>query len=222
MGEQRLQSGTESEPGVLVPGPTDGLHKADLDPDPVKQFDHWFQAALSAKLPEPNAMTLATSTRDGVPSARIVLLKAYDDAGFVFFTNHESQKGHELRANPRVALVLFWPTLERQIRVVGVVSEVSRNESEAYFHSRPIGSQLGAWASKQSQVLPNREELDERVRQLARQYDGAIIPLPPFWGGFRVRAKQIEFWQARTNRLHDRFRYTRNAGESWKIERLSP
>ena len=202
-------------------GPS-GLTERDMDANPVRQFGHWFTAALHAQVPEPNAMTLATSTRAGIPSARIVLLKEYDERGFVFFTNYKSQKGHELAENPHVALVFFWPALERQIRIVGAVTLVSRDESERYFHSRPVGSQLGAWASKQSQVLPVREELDRRVDELARQYTGQTVPLPPFWGGFRVTPRQFEFWQARESRLHDRFRYRLNESGIWIKERLSP
>jgi pyridoxamine 5'-phosphate oxidase len=199
-----------------------GLRKSDLDADPIRQFGHWFAAALEAKVPEPNALTLATATLDGTPSARIVLLKEFDQRGFVFYTNYQSQKGRELAENPSVALVFFWPTLERQVRIVGAASQVSREESESYFHSRPAGSQLGAWASHQSQVLPDRSELDGRVAELERRYANGIIPLPPFWGGFRVAPRQIEFWQARVNRLHDRFRYRRGESGAWILERLSP
>lgn len=197
------------------------LTDLDLHPDPIKQFERWFVASLAANVPEPNAMTLATVGPHGVPSARIVLLKAYDERGFVFFTNYESRKGRELAENPNVALVLFWPTLERQVRVVGVASSTSREESEEYFHSRPRGSQLGAWASPQSQVLSTREELERRVDELALQYADGIVPLPPSWGGYRVAPHEIEFWQARPNRLHDRFRYRLDHG-LWVKERLSP
>lgn len=198
-----------------------GLSVADLERDPVLQFKTWFDEVLRANLPEPNAMTLATSTLEGVPSARIVLLKSFDQHGFVFFTNYQSQKGQELERNPQAALLFFWPALERQVRIVGSVSKISREQSKLYFHSRPVGSQLGAWASQQSQVLAERKELDERVEELARQYAGQTIPLPPSWGGFSVRPGTFEFWQARVNRLHDRFRYTR-AGDKWRIERLFP
>jgi pyridoxamine 5'-phosphate oxidase len=193
-----------------------------MDPDPIRQFGFWFETALAAKLPEPNAMIVATATPQGIPSARVVLLKAYDAEGFVFFTNYESQKGHELSVNPHLALVFFWPTLERQIRVTGTASTVSRLESEHYFHSRPVGSQVGAWASNQSQVLANRAELDNRFRELTTQYQNQAVPLPPSWGGYRVRPSVIEFWQARLNRLHDRFRYTRSGDGIWKMARLSP
>jgi pyridoxamine 5'-phosphate oxidase len=216
-----MEAGISSEAHAQEEGVRE-LNASDLDPDPVKQFGHWFTAALEAKLAEPNAMTLATATRQGIPSARIVLLKEYDQRGFVFFTNYESQKGRELAENPHVALVFFWPTLGRQVRLTGSATQVSREESEAYFHSRPAGSQLGAWASQQSQVLTDRDELDRRVGQLAMQYANAVIPLPPYWGGYRVPPVQIEFWQARVNRLHDRFRYRRGAAGEWIIERLSP
>jgi pyridoxamine 5'-phosphate oxidase len=198
------------------------LTEQDLDRDPIRQFANWFEHALASHLPEPNAMTLATSTRQGIPSARIVLLKGYDQRGFVFFTNYESQKGHELDQNPHVALVLFWPSLERQIRITGAVAKVTREESAFYFHSRPFGSQVGAWASKQSQVLRDREELDQAFGQLMARYADQEVPLPPYWGGYRVRPLIIEFWQARLNRLHDRFRYTRLGEQEWKRERLSP
>jgi pyridoxamine 5'-phosphate oxidase len=200
---------------------TFGLNEKDLHPNPIHQFALWFEQALSANLPEPNAMTLATASRDGTPTARIVLLKAYDARGFRFFTNYESHKGRELADNPRAALVLFWPTLERQIRITGDVSKTSREESEEYFHSRPLGSQLGAWASLQSQVLQSREELERQVEALAQRY-GDTVPLPPHWGGYCVAPQAIEFWQGRPSRLHDRIRYTRVGEDAWKIERLSP
>jgi pyridoxamine 5'-phosphate oxidase len=198
-----------------------GLNEKDLHPNPIRQFALWFEQALSANLPEPNAMTLATASRDGTLSARIVLLKAYDARGFRFFTNYESHKGRELADNPRAALVLFWPTMERQIRITGDVSKTSREESEEYFHSRPLGSQLGAWASLQSQVLQSREELERQVEALAQRY-GENVPLPPHWGGYCVAPQEIEFWQGRPSRLHDRIRYTRVGEDAWKIERLSP
>ncbi len=199
-----------------------GLRAQDLDPNPIAQFRHWFMAVIEANLPEPNAMTLATSTRDGMPSARIVLLKDYGERGFVFFTNYESRKGRELDANPQAALVFFWPLLERQIRVAGSVLKLGREESEAYFHNRPRGHQLGAWASRQSEVLPNREILETRLDALTRQYEGEQVPLPPYWGGYCLRPAMIEFWQARLDRLHDRFRYTRSPEGEWRIDRLSP
>ena len=199
------------------------LNESDLDPNPVRQFDRWFKQALAAQLPEPTAMTLATATKQGVPSARIVLLKEYDERGFAFFTNYESQKGRELAENPLAALVLHWVILERQVRIVGSVSRVSREESENYFRIRPKASRLGAIASHQSQVIGNRAELDDRVSQLTLEYQNSEdIPLPSYWGGFRVMPDLIEFWQGRRSRLHDRFRYTRLAFGVWRIDRLSP
>lgn len=201
-----------------------GLSEADVDPDPLRQFAVWFEQAVRAELPEPNAMTLATATRDGRPSARMVLLKGYDDRGFVFYTNYEGRKGRELAENPYAALVFFWPQLERQIRIEGRVERATAEESDAYYHSRPRGSQLGAWASHQSAVIPNREALEARVRELEAQYaDPAVrVPRPPFWGGYRVIPDVIEFWQGRPSRLHDRLRYRRDASDAWVIERLSP
>ena len=198
------------------------LEETDLDRDPIRQFERWFDEAVAAQVPEPSAMTLATTTREAVPSCRIVLLKRVDQRGFTFFTNCESQKGHELADNPHAALVFFWPTLERQVRVVGTVSSTSREEAEEYFHSRPVGSQVGAWASRQSQVLRTRAELDERARQFALEFEGKVVPMPPYWGGYRVWPTAIEFWQGRASRLHDRFLYTRPDGNDWKFVRLSP
>jgi pyridoxamine 5'-phosphate oxidase len=166
-------------------------------------------------------MTLATASPDGAPAARTVLLKAFDAQGFVFYTNYESQKGKDLAANPRATLLFCWLALERQVRIDGNVARVSREESEAYFHSRPIGSQYGAWASRQSSVVENREALDAKLREVEQQYAGQTVPLPPYWGGYRVTPTMFEFWQGRENRMHDRLRYRRN-GDGWKIERLSP
>ncbi len=199
-----------------------GLQEADLDRDPFKQFDRWFQEALEAQLPEPNAMTLATATVEGVPSARIVLLKDFDTGGFVFFTSYQSQKAQELEQNPRAALVFFWAGLERQVRITGFTSRVSQQESEEYFLTRPRGSQLGAWASKQSEVVASRQVLEQRMGELEIQYQGSSIPVPPFWGGFRLAPQSIEFWQGRPNRLHDRLQYTLQPDRTWLIERLSP
>jgi len=199
-----------------------GLKESDLDSNPFRQFDKWFQQALAAGLPEPNAMTLATATLDGKPSARVVLLKGFDEQGFVFFTNYESQKGRELAANPQAALVCYWTELERQVRIVGQVSRVSAEESEAYFQSRPLGSQLGAWASQQSEVVGGRKILEDRLERLTQEYQTKLVPLPPYWGGYRVAPETIEFWQGRPNRLHDRLRYTLQSGNQWLIERLSP
>lgn len=199
-----------------------GLKESDLNPNPFKQFDTWFRQALAAGLPEPNAMTLATATLEGKPSARIVLLKGFDERGFVFFTNYESQKGRELASNPQAALVCYWIELERQVRVSGPVSRVAVEESETYFHSRPLGGQLGAWASHQSEVVDGRKTLEDRLAQLTEKYQNEPVPLPPYWGGYRVAPETIEFWQGRPNRLHDRLRYTLQPGDQWLIERLSP
>lgn len=199
-----------------------GLRRADLNPDPIKQFAHWFGEAAAAKIRDVNAMSLALATPDGRPSARIVLLKAISDDGFTFFTNYASEKGRLLDANPHAALNFFWPQLERQIRIEGRVEKTSREESDEYFHSRPIGSQLGAWSSSQSEVIPNRETLEVSLAHVTEQYSGGTIPLPPHWGGYRVKPDVFEFWQGRTNRLHDRFRYRRHGAAAWIIERLAP
>jgi pyridoxamine 5'-phosphate oxidase len=202
--------------------PSAALNEADLNPNPILQFGKWFEEAVAANLPEPTAMTLATTSKDGVPSARIVLLKEHDERGFAFYTNYQSQKGQELAENPRVALVFHWVALERQVRISGTVTKVSREESERYFHARPRLSQLGAWASNQSRVLPHREELENRLQQLTADYQDREIPLPPYWGGYRVAPNTLEFWQGRPSRLHDRFRYSRLHNSEWRIDRLSP
>ncbi|HZV05390.1 MAG TPA: pyridoxamine 5'-phosphate oxidase [Gemmataceae bacterium] len=199
-----------------------GLSEADMDADPMRQFEMWFQQAQAANLPEPNAMTLATTTPDGKPSARVVLLKMCDASGFAFFTNYDSRKGRELTANPHAALLFFWPELQRQVRIEGTVERVSEAESDAYFRSRPLGSRLGAWASRQSEVIPDREVLEERVREIMQRYPDGEVPRPPHWGGFRVRPLTIEFWQGRPDRLHDRLRYQRVQPDGWRLERLSP
>ncbi len=200
-----------------------GLTEADLNSNPFQQFKLWFEQALAADLIEPNAMTLATATPDGKPSARIVLLKGVSEQGFVFYTNYASQKGQQLLANPYAALVFLWDKLERQIRIEGKVEKLSPRESLEYFHSRPKASQLGAWASAQSQVIPNREVLAEKLASLQAQYSGEVtIPLPPHWGGFRVVPDRLEFWQGRPSRLHDRLVYKLEADSHWSISRLSP
>ncbi|HEV8647996.1 MAG TPA: pyridoxamine 5'-phosphate oxidase [Actinomycetes bacterium] len=200
-----------------------GLDRADLDPDPVVQFGRWFDEAARAGLPEPNAMTLATATARGRPSARVVLLKEFGASGFVFYSNYDSRKGGELAVNPWAALVFYWAPLERQVRVEGWVERTSREESAAYFRSRPLGSRLGAAASAQSQPIPGREVLDQRVAELEAGYPGGEVPLPDFWGGYRLVPDAVEFWQGRPNRLHDRFRYSRDqSGQEWAVARLAP
>lgn len=199
-----------------------GLSESDMDADPIRQFAAWFQQALAANLPDPNAMTLATATPDGHPSARVVLLKAFDATGFTFFTNYEGRKAGELTANPRAALLFYWPELQRQVRIEGAVERVSEVESDDYFRTRPLGSRLGAWASAQSEVIAGCDVLEDRMRQAAQRFPDGEVPRPPFWGGFRVCPLSIEFWQGRPDRLHDRLRYQRVAHEGWRIERLSP
>jgi len=199
-----------------------GLDEADIVNDPFEQFGLWMNDALLANLPEPTAMTLATATSKGTPSARVVLLKHFDAAGFVFYTNYRSRKGIELSENPNAALVFHWISLERQVRIRGRSTKVSREESANYFRLRPRGSQLGAWASRQSEVIGSRWPLETEMRRLRQRFRGKEIPLPPHWGGFRVVPAEIEFWQGRSNRLHDRIRYSRSGRGKWKIERLSP
>ena len=197
------------------------LTESDIDPDPIRQFERWFGDAVSARVLEPNAMTLATASRDGVPSARIVLLKGVDASGFVFYTDYRSRKAAELTENPLAALTFLWKEIERQVRISGAVSRVSAAESEAYFITRPPGSRLGAWASQQSAVIASRAELEERLREVTVRFPDGDVPLPSHWGGFRVVPDEIEFWQGRPDRLHDRLRYQREES-GWKIARLSP
>jgi pyridoxamine 5'-phosphate oxidase len=199
----------------------EALAEADVDADPVVQFGRWFEQAEQAGLLEPTAMTLATATPDGRPSARMVLLRGFDQRGFCFYTNYDSRKGAELAANPQAALVLWWGELERQVRVEGRVERTSREESEAYFRSRPLGSRLSAAASPQSQVIEGRAALERRVAELAAGLADGEVPLPAHWGGYRVVHQVVEFWQGRPNRLHDRLRYTRQ-GPGWRLERLAP
>lgn len=199
-----------------------GLSEGQAHPNPFEQFKVWFEQAIAAQLPEPNAMTIATATLDGRPSARLVLLKDYDERGFVFYTNYESNKGQQLLENPWGAIVFWWAELERQVRIEGSVEQVSAEEANAYFESRPKGSQLGAWASNQSQVIASREVLEQRLQQLQKKYENKQIPRPPHWGGFRLIPAEIEFWQGRPSRLHDRLLYRRGDFGSWTMQRLSP
>lgn len=197
------------------------LTDASAHPDAIAQFAAWFDEAVRAEITDVNAMALATATPDGVPSVRTVLLKEFDERGFTFFTNYGSAKSRDLDVNPRASLLLYWMGLERQVRITGAVSRVSREESDTYFHQRPYESQLGAWTSAQSTVIASRAELEDRFRALQQQYEGQTIPLPDFWGGYRVAAEQIEFWQGRPSRLHDRLLYTRADG-GWMRVRLAP
>lgn len=198
------------------------LSEEQADPDPLKQFSIWFGEALKSELLDANAMTLATATPAGEPAARIVLLKGFDEHGFVFFTNYESAKGRELAANPRACLLLFWRELERQVRITGSITKTTTAESEAYFRSRPYESQIGAWASAQSRTVADRTVLESQYAELAAKYAAGHVPLPPYWGGYRVKPDTIEFWQGRKSRLHDRLLYTRQTDGSWSRSRLAP
>ena len=198
------------------------LRESDLHPDPLEQFRQWLKQAQAAGIRNADAMTVATATRDGRPSARVVLMRGLDKRGFAFFTNYESAKGGELAANPRAALVFYWEDLGRQVRVTGTVARVSAEESERYFSTRPRESRVAAWASRQSAVIESRAALEERFGELDAAYPGEDVSLPPFWGGYRVSPETIEFWEHRDSRLHDRLRYTRRPDGGWTIERLSP
>ncbi|CAG4893938.1 pyridoxamine 5'-phosphate oxidase [Paraburkholderia gardini] len=197
------------------------LDEADVDRDPIRQFDRWFAQALDAKLPEPNTMTLATVDGHGRPSARIVLIKGVDERGFTFFTNYESRKGRALAENPRASLLFYWIELERQVRIEGTVVKTSEAESDAYFASRPASSRIGAWASEQSQVIESRTVLEARERDFSERF-GDDPPRPPHWGGYRLIPDAIEFWQGRPSRMHDRLLFTRTTAGDWQIARLSP
>ncbi len=199
-----------------------GLRRSELDPDPIVQFNAWLAEALACEILEPNGMTLATVDADGQPWTRTVLLKICDERGFTFFTNYGSAKGRQLAGNAKAALTLWWGALERQVNITGVVEKTSREESDAYFHTRPASSQLGAWASAQSEIVAGREQLEAQFAAALEKYGETDIPLPPQWGGYRLGPRTIEFWQGRRSRLHDRLRYTRQPDGAWKIERLSP
>ncbi len=201
---------------------TVGITREELHDDPVEQFRAWFDQACQSGLHEPNAMSLATAWRDGRPLVRTVLLKQFDARGFVFFTNFESRKAQQLAENPRAALLFPWVALERQVMIAGAVERISIADATAYFITRPVGSQLAAWASPQSSVLTSRQMLEMKWEEMKRKFADGKIPLPSFWGGYRVIPESFEFWQGRANRLHDRFQYTRDGDARWRIERLAP
>ena len=209
---------TSNSPTSTLANP---LNKADANPDPIAQFKEWYDEAFAVGIPEADAMTLATATLDGKPSARIVLLKSFDIGGFVFYTNYHSRKGLELAENPYACLVAYWMSVKRQVRIEGTVEKISPEESEEYFRTRPPGSKIGAWTSYQSDVVENREILELRFAELAKRY-GDDVPRPPHWGGYRLKPNAIEFWQGRENRLHDRLRYRLQENGTWVIERLGP
>lgn len=199
-----------------------GLDEAEADPDPFRQFARWFEQVRAVEPGEANAMTLATVSPDGIPAARIVLMKGFDERGFVFFSNYESAKGRDLAANPKAALLFYWPSLERQVRITGDAEPLSREASVAYFRQRPRGSQIAAAISRQSQVVPDRAALESAVARLEQELGDGEVPVPDRWGGFLVVAKAFEFWQGRPNRLHDRLRYTPRPDGTWQIDRLAP
>lgn len=198
------------------------LSEKDADPNAIKQFQNWWTETLNSKIEEPNAMTLATASIDGLPSARIVLLKEFNEKGFIFFTNYESYKAQQLTENPKACLVFFWKELERQVRITGLIEKVSGKQSDEYFSSRPESSRIGAWTSPQSRVIESRQWLDEKFNELVNKMEGTKISRPAYWGGYIVKPVVIEFWQGRPNRLHDRIQYTLEENGGWKIERLAP
>ena len=198
------------------------LAENDADANPFRQFDTWWQEAINSEIDEVNAMTLATASADGIPAARIVLLKSYDEKGFVFFTNYNSYKAKHLVENPRACLVFFWKELERQVRITGLVEKVSSEESDLYFHSRPEGSRIGAWASPQSTVITSRQWLEQQQHQYAKEFLSKPLARPAHWGGYRVKPITIEFWQGRPDRMHDRLQYSLEENEGWVMERLAP
>ena len=197
------------------------LNENEVETGAIQQFEKWWQEAINSTIEEVNAMTLATATPDGIPSARILLLKGFDEKGFVFFTNYESHKGRELAANPKACMVFFWKELERQVRIEGSIEKTSSEESDTYFFSRPAGSQLGAWASPQSTVITKRQIIEDNLKSFAEQFTKEPMKRPGHWGGYRLKPQLVEFWQGRPNRLHDRLQYTLHEG-GWKIERLAP
>lgn len=198
------------------------LTESSVSASPFEQFSRWFDEAMAAELPEPTAMTLATVSESGQPSARVVLLKGITERGFIFYSNYASHKGQDLDATPLAALLFFWPELERQIRIEGWVEQLTPEESYAYFASRPLASQIGAWASEQSSVVPSKAFLEQRYADMQQRFADGSVPLPPTWGGYRVIPATFEFWQGRPSRMHDRIRYRRNEEDVWEIERLSP
>jgi pyridoxamine 5'-phosphate oxidase len=207
---------------VSKASPGKSLSKETVHPNPIEQFRSWYEEALGSSEIQPTAVTLATATPAGRPSARVVLLKDVSEAGFVFFTNYESRKGRELHDNPWAALVCYWASLERQVRIEGRVSLISSSESDIYFQTRQAGSQLSTWVSRQSVVIPSRDVLERRMQEVMAKYPKGHVPRPPYWGGYRVAPIVIEFWQGRPNRLHDRIRYTRTEDNIWQIQRLAP
>lgn len=198
------------------------LQETDVNPDPMKQFDKWWEEAVQSQIDEVNAMTLATANKEGRPGARIVLLKGVEPDGFVFFTNYNSNKGKDIAENPFATLLFFWKELERQVKIEGSISKVSEADSDAYFYSRPEGSRLGAWASPQSTAIASREVIERNITELQKRFEGKAIDRPPHWGGYIVKPTLIEFWQGRSNRLHDRIQYSLNEKREWQIERLAP